>query len=70
MTLDENFELLYDVRNRCEGIFMLGNWILNFLLLMKGIINLLNIPQWQKAKSIKPNKLYCIHVNCMIVLIG
>lgn len=62
--------LLFDVKNDCEGGFMLVNWMLNFCLLIKGIIHVLNIPRWQKAKSIKPNKLYCIHTNCIIVLLG
>lgn len=68
MTDKGNLE--YDVLNVYEAISIVIQWSLNLLLLIRGFINILNIPRWQKEKKIKVNKLYCININCMVVIIS
>lgn len=63
-------DLEYDVTNAYEAISILLQYSFNILLLTRGIVNILNIPRWRKEKNIKVDKLYCINVNCIVVIIS
>ncbi len=68
MTKVDHYE--YDVFNFYEAGFMTFQWIANLGLLIRGMVNIWNIPKWREEKAIKVSKLYCINTNCMVIVLG
>ena len=59
----------FDILNIYENINMDIQLFFTLMLLILALRNLFNVRKWCKEKKVKPNKLYCINSNALLIII-
>lgn len=59
----------FDILNLYENINMDIQLLFTLMLLLLALRNLFNVRKWCKEKKVKPNKLYCINSNALLIII-